>query len=215
MTALSSSVPADTRESLIEAALSCFAAHGYEATSIRLIAAAAGKNSSLISYYFKSKEGLYREVFKEVLARLPSEPPGPDESQAVDARSRLRMLVRRFLRGVEAHLQSTNPLTESAARLLLNEIHAPKAEVEDLLRERMGPWVRELRASIRAIRPDFAASEVDFWGITIHGCCIGHALRCGINTLVWTSADPLLPQEEMADRLAEFAYHGLFCWQRP
>lgn len=54
----------DSREALIEAALACFSKYGYDATSIRLVASMAGKNSSLISYYFKGKEGLYREVFR-------------------------------------------------------------------------------------------------------------------------------------------------------
>ncbi|MBI1753557.1 MAG: TetR family transcriptional regulator [Acidobacteria bacterium] len=206
----------DSRESLITAALACFAKYGYDATSIRLIASMAGKNSSLISYYFGGKEGLYREVFKHLLTRFTSGPvdswtPGPEETAAgpEGGRSRLRLLIRRILIEVEAHFHALDPLKDAAARLFLSEIHAPKDEVKDLLRERIEPSVRELRACIRAIRPDLSNSDTDFWGITIQGSCIGHALRSEINRLIWTCSEPRPPLEEMTDRLTDFVYHGL------
>src|SRR5574340_746286 len=95
----------DTRDALLEAALACFAKYGYEATSIRLVASMAGKNSSLISYYFKGKEGLYREVFRYLLAHFAAkatEGDAQDADQAPvdpeDGRARLRAHIRRILR---------------------------------------------------------------------------------------------------------------------
>lgn len=206
----------ETRICFLEAALTCFAKYGYDATSIRQIASLAGKNSSLISYYFKSKEGLYREVFKHLLARFGMgsfDERRPEAGQAAtdpeEGRSRLRALIRRLLMEVEAHFHSVDPLKDAAARLLLSEAHAPRDEVKDLLRERLEPSVREFRRCIHAIRPDLSAAEVDFWGITIQGSCVSHALRSEINRLVWTSADSHLPLDAMADRLTDFAYHGL------
>lgn len=206
----------ESRECLIEAALMCFAKYGYDATSIRLISSMAGKNSSLISYYFGSKEGLYREVIRHLLARFdvgslrqydsaPHQPP----VDAANARIRLREHIRRILIEVKAHFQSMDPLKDAATRLFLSEIHAPKEEVKDLIRERLEPSVRELRACIRALRPDFSGAEVDFWGITIQGSCISHAVRSEINALVWTAADFHLPLENMVDRLTEFVSRGL------
>lgn len=206
----------ETRDCLIEAALTCFAKYGYDATSIRLISSMAGKNSSLISYYFKSKEGLYREVFKYLLTRFRLGSfeerrlvPGEATTDPEEGRTRLRAHIRRLLSEVEAHFHSVDPLKDAAARLFLSEIHAPKEEVKDLLRELFEPPVRELRACIQAIRPGLSAAEIDFWGITIQGSCIGHALRSDINRLVWTSADRQLPLDKMADSLTDFAYHGL------
>ena len=215
----STSTPAqpETRNCLIEAALACFAKYGYDATSIRLISSVAGKNSSLISYYFKSKEGLYREVFKQLLTRFSGEPfeswkpdPGPQAAPDPDhGRPRLRAFIRRILIEVEAHFQSMDPLKDASIRLFLSEIHNPKEEVKDLLRDRLEPSANELRACIRSIRPDLSAAEVDFWGITIQASCVSHALRSEFNRLVWTSADPHLPLDDMADHLTNFAYNGL------
>ncbi len=47
-----------------------FCQKGYGDTSIRDIAQAADVNSALIKYYFGDKEGLFRQVFKEVTAPL-------------------------------------------------------------------------------------------------------------------------------------------------
>lgn len=212
----STTVHHETRVCFLEAAMTCFAKYGYDATSIRQISSMAGKNSSLISYYFKSKEGLYREVFKHLLTRFgvgSFDERGLDAAQAAtdpeDGRPRLRALIRGLLMEVEAHFHSVDPLRDAAARLFLSEAHAPRDEVKDLIRERLEPSVREFRRCIHAIRPDLSAAEVDFWGISIQGCCVSHALRSEINRLVWTAADSHLPLDEMADRLTDFAYHGL------
>jgi AcrR family transcriptional regulator len=205
----------ETRGCLVEAALTCFAKFGYDATSIRLIATAAGKNSSLISYYFKGKEGLYREVFRHLLDRFfpaPGVPSGHDGALGAEGnRARLRTILGRILSDVDAHFRSVDPLKDAATRLFLAEVHAPREEVKDLLKSRLEPSVQELRTCIRAIRPDLPEADVDFWGITIQGSCVSHALRSEINALVWTSADPDLPLDVMADRLTAFVHTGLTC----
>ena len=206
----------DTRDALIEAALACFAKYGYDATSIRLVASMAGKNSSLISYYFKGKEGLYREVFRYVLAHFSAKTAGdvvqdPPQVAAspMDGRAQLRAHIRRILREVDAHFDASDPLREPASRLWLSELQAPRHEVKDLMQARMEPFVRETRTCLRAICPDLSPAEVDFWGITLHGSCISHALMTEINHLVWTSADASLSLDAMADCLANFTYNGL------
>lgn len=54
--------PERTRARIIEAAVAEFGAKGYAATRTTDIAARAGVNKQLISYYFGGKEGLYQEV---------------------------------------------------------------------------------------------------------------------------------------------------------
>ncbi|WP_243320022.1 TetR/AcrR family transcriptional regulator [Geothrix sp. SG200] len=212
MTPSDTAVPADTREALLEAALACFARYGYEATSIRLVASMAGKNASLISYYFKGKEGMYREVFRYLLAHFAAKSPdlGPEDGAAFpDGRSRLRAHILWVLREVDAHRDASDPLREPASRLLLSEIQSPRHEVKDLLQAHLEPFVREGRACIQALRPDLPPADVDFWGITLHGACVHHALMSEVHHMAWDSVDPSPSLEAMADRLADFAYHGL------
>lgn len=61
---------AHARGRLLHAALRLFAARGFERTSIREIARAAGANVSAIGYYFGDKAGLYRAAFTEPMGDL-------------------------------------------------------------------------------------------------------------------------------------------------
>jgi AcrR family transcriptional regulator len=53
-------------EGLLDAALETFAANGFEQTSLRAIAAAAGVDVALISYRYGSKMGLWQAIVTEV-----------------------------------------------------------------------------------------------------------------------------------------------------
>jgi AcrR family transcriptional regulator len=60
-----SRVPAATKARLLDAAETLFMEHGFEATSMRVITAAAGANLAAANYHFGSKE----ELFQAVLTR--------------------------------------------------------------------------------------------------------------------------------------------------
>jgi AcrR family transcriptional regulator len=60
----------DTKTKILDAAEQLFAQKGFDATSHRSIAAAAGVNLAAIHYYFQSKEGLIRAVLTRRLRRL-------------------------------------------------------------------------------------------------------------------------------------------------
>jgi AcrR family transcriptional regulator len=61
---------ANSRQRLVDAATELFVQKGYRGVSIREIAERAETNSALISYYFGDKEGLFRQVFKDVAMPL-------------------------------------------------------------------------------------------------------------------------------------------------
>jgi AcrR family transcriptional regulator len=54
----------ETREQLVSAAERLFASRGFMGVSVRMIAAEAGVNWSLVGYYFRSKDGLLAEVYR-------------------------------------------------------------------------------------------------------------------------------------------------------
>jgi AcrR family transcriptional regulator len=56
-----------TRQHILEAALSCFARHGYDKTSTSAIAKAAGVSQGIIFHYFGTKEGLFSAIVRKSL----------------------------------------------------------------------------------------------------------------------------------------------------
>jgi AcrR family transcriptional regulator len=80
---------ADTRRAILQAARSAFAAHGYEQTTIRSVAGAAGIDASMVMRYFGSKAGLFTAA---AIADLPV----PD-LRAAPAAQRGEVLVRHLV----------------------------------------------------------------------------------------------------------------------
>lgn len=58
------------RESIIQAALGCFAQHGVEATTIDMIRAASGASTGSLYHHFGNKERIAAEVYLEGLRRF-------------------------------------------------------------------------------------------------------------------------------------------------
>jgi len=108
--------PADSRAALIQAAQKCFGTEGYDRTSTRDIAKAAGVNISLISYHFQGKEGLLRACLEEMSAggvemaeRVLKKPTSIE-----DFKTRLQIFTEEFLR---VHMQHSD-----TSCLMLREI---------------------------------------------------------------------------------------------
>jgi len=73
----------ETRKRILDAAVEIFAAVGYEAAYTRLLAERAGVKLPAISYYFASKEGLFRAVIEQIAAKLErSMAPAADRARA-------------------------------------------------------------------------------------------------------------------------------------
>ncbi len=56
----------DVRQRLMQEAITLFVEHGYAATSVRQIVAAAGVTKPVMYYYFGNKEGLYLEIINGI-----------------------------------------------------------------------------------------------------------------------------------------------------
>jgi AcrR family transcriptional regulator len=94
----------DTRERLVEAALQEFATHGFEGATTREIAQRAGVALAALPYHFTTKEALWRAAADRIFALLS------DTFRArfiglegVDLTTRLRLILRDFVRFAAAH----------------------------------------------------------------------------------------------------------------
>jgi len=64
--------PGRTRDAILAAAASAFAARGFSGTSVDTIAAASGFNKAMIYYHFRNKKGLYVEILRSVFRFMGS-----------------------------------------------------------------------------------------------------------------------------------------------
>ena len=88
----------ESRDRIVRSALALFARHGYERTSVRMIAREAGISQGLMYNYFASKEELLREIFvrsmtevRQSFGALPTSDPS----------DRLEALIRGSLSVIE------------------------------------------------------------------------------------------------------------------
>lgn len=128
-----------TRDRLIEAAGQLFAGRGYEETSIREIAEAAGANVAAINYHFRGKENLYREVIRERAAaccadRMAFLAPALEAGQSPDLERVLGDVVRLHISRL---FQAQGPDRDIA--LFFREISTPGPGFDIMMEEMIGP----------------------------------------------------------------------------
>ncbi|MCI3240610.1 MULTISPECIES: TetR/AcrR family transcriptional regulator [Streptomyces] len=122
------------RARLREAALELFAERGFEATSTRAVAAAAGLSPALVTRHFGSKEGLRAAVDEHVLDRITEQLRELDADKGLMA-SLGEISARVFgsdpvLRGYLRHVLLED--SEASAELFGRLLSGARAEVERL-----------------------------------------------------------------------------------
>lgn len=124
-----------TREAILAAARAAFGERGYDRTTIRVVAAAAGVDPALVIHYFRSKDGLFEAALelpvepRKILARADIAPQNVGATivrtflqawESPEARLRLLVLLRSAL---------TNAKAMGMVRdLLVREVFAPVTE---------------------------------------------------------------------------------------
>lgn len=112
-------------ERIIVAAMRIFADCPVEKASLRMIAKEAGISFSAITYYFKTKENLYKEVVTRILNYIVSASPDlgrelPKKMTSREAEQELRKIIRHF-----AERMYGNSNASLLARILFREHFSP------------------------------------------------------------------------------------------
>ncbi len=202
--------PQDTRVELLEAALRCFSEHGYDGTSLRLIAQQAGRPLSLIGHHFGGKEGLYLEVFRFLTS--PAFAPGmAEEAPAPRNRQDAIRVFREQIHALYAEACSEDPgrdeRKKQGRRLFLSEMRNPRPEILEMLQKQLQPWVDRTKACIQVLRPDLSESEIVFYGKLIMSQVTSQGLLEGVSRAIWGRHS--LSAFRSAELLTEFSLQGL------
>ena len=171
----------DTREQIALAARSLFAESGYERTTFRRIAAAAGVDPALVVHFYGSKENLFRQVMQlpeGVSNALVAIAEGPDDEMG-------RRLAEAVINALE------NPATRP---IVLGRIRSASShpDAAALVRETVTRDLSRLTRAITEDRPDARA-------VLIGAHVVGIALARYV-----VLVEPLasLPPEEVIDLIA-------------
>lgn len=200
----------ETRRELLMAALVCFARHGFEGTSLRMIAQRAGRSLSLIGHHFGGKEGLYLEVFRFLFARRVlalADAGGVEPRDGAEAVRLLREQIHAFYLEAFSEAPAGDEFRDAGRLLVLMEMRDPRPEVLALLQRKFEPWVARVTACIRVLRPDLGPGEVVFVGRAIMGQITSRSLMEGFSTAIW-GRHPL-DARRGAERMPEFCLRGL------
>ena len=111
---MSTTTTPTSRDAILDAALRCFAAKGYAATTIKDLASEAQVNSALLYYYFADKQTLYHETLQHVAQRL-----GEAAGRRLDDDVTPDEAIRRFV--------------EQQAEFLIAHPHVPRLLLREML----------------------------------------------------------------------------------
>jgi AcrR family transcriptional regulator len=123
-----------TRQKLLTAAIDVFGQYGFDGTTTRALASAAGVNLQAIPYYFGGKEGLYLAA-AEHLATLISSHVGSRRQQVQTRLAQIQAEGRGVSRDEARELLTT--LLSTLAEVMVSERSRPWARF--LIREQMAP----------------------------------------------------------------------------
>jgi AcrR family transcriptional regulator len=201
----------DARARLIDVAIALFAEKGYEGTSVRDLATAAGVNVAAVNYHFGSKDALYTEALRACLApcaemrermqaHLDVARQGKNRRAAEEA---LRACIREFL----------DMMTSPAARhshLVMREQSEGKPRFEPVIREFFQPVGTILRELIQMLAPGLPEMSVFMTISGIIGQCI-HTLKARASYRVLAGVDSHSPEyiEMVSGHMAHLVALGL------
>lgn len=141
-----------TRQTVLDVARTRFASDGFAATTIRLVAADAGVDVSLVMQFFRSKYALFAAVMnipESALARLNTMFEGTDEHLG-------ERVARTFLQTWDGAPEESEPLMAMLRGALVNE--PARNQLRDFIESRLLTGTRRLLSSDAGLRAGLASA---------------------------------------------------------
>ncbi len=128
------------RTRLIDAAMTEFAAHGFEGSSTRAIARRAGAHQPQINYHFETKEALWRAVMDRMMEEV--------DTHLANDETEPRAIVDAMIRGL-VHFAAARP---ELNRMMIHEASSPSDRLTWLIVTHIRPRYEGFLAGWEALR---------------------------------------------------------------
>jgi AcrR family transcriptional regulator len=201
----------DARARLIDAAIALFADKGYEGTSVRDLASAAGVNVAAVSYHFGSKDALYTEALRACLAPCAEMRERMQAHLDTARRSKSRRAAEEALRAcIREFLEMMTSPAARHSHLVMREQSEGKPRFEPVIREFFQPVGTILRELILLLAPGLPEMSVFMTISGIIGQCI-HTLKARASYRVLAGVDSHSPEyiEMVSGHMAHLVALGL------
>jgi AcrR family transcriptional regulator len=191
----------DARARLIDAAIKLFAEKGYEGTSVRDLATAAGVNVAAVSYHFGSKDALYTEALRACLAPCGEMRERMQKHLDAALRTKTRKAGEEALRGcIQDFLEVLVSPAARHSHLVMREQSEGKQRFEPVIREFFQPVGSILREVILMLAPGLPEIRVFMVISGIIGQCL-HIYKARVSYRVLAGVDSHSPEYiEMASK---------------
>ena len=195
-----------TRERILEAAVEVFGRLGYATATVREICDQAGVNLAAVNYHFQGKEGLYRAVACDLVARTFSRFPVAVDGDAADPpEKRLKTFVRATLQ----RLLAPGGLSGDSGRgqLVARELADPSPVLDQLVDDFIRPTAAVLGDIVTVLLgPAASGRDILKCQLSVIGQCFHYAMARPVITrltgLNLTDADLI---DELADHVTRFS----------
>ena len=147
----------DKKELLLETAGKLFAEHGFDGTSVRMIAEKSGMNVAMISYYFGSKEKLFEELIGVKINYMREQLSALIENDQLDA-------WLKFEKVIEGYSERIIKSGGSFHRLMMREISlGQRTHITRMIEEKIMFNMEAVQSIIReGIQKKIFHTDVDF-----------------------------------------------------
>ena len=159
---------AETRDALLDAAESLFAAHGYNGVGIREIVERAGVNISAIKYHFGSKHELYlaavRRTMEHGRSGIAWERLQDKHDSSYEAACALAAFIRCFLDSLLLQHEG-----ENAHCLICNEVAQPSEAIDAIVEHFIRPKQQAVSNVLSIIVPEYDDEQLTLVTRSIFG----------------------------------------------
>jgi AcrR family transcriptional regulator len=184
----------DARGRLIDSAIELFAKKGYEGTSVRDLATAAGVNVAAVSYHFGSKDALYHEALRACLAPCAEMRERMQAHLDVALRKKSRAAAENALRGcIQDFLEVLVSPAARHSHLVMREQSEGKPRFEPVIREFFQPVGSILQQVILMLAPGLSHMQVFMTISGIIGQCL-HTYKARASYRVLAGVDSHSPE---------------------